>query len=298
MRLEADTTVRYGSALVTFTTLIDVPDLAAHLADDAFRVVDCQFDLHNPDWGQNAHAAAHIPGAVHADLNRDLSSRPTCTNGRHPLPNADDLRRFFGRLGIDSGIQVVAYDQDTGMFASRLWWLLRWLGHDAVAVLDGGLARWLAAGQAASSSTETVAPREFNGIPRPGFAVDVREVERAVAHGDRRLLDARAPERFDGLVEPIDKVAGHIPGARNYFFMRSLDDQGRFLPPATLRTQISAALDGSDPGQTIVYCGSGVTAAHSLLAMEQAGLSGGRLYVGSWSEWSSDERRGVEKRED
>lgn len=283
---------------MTFTTLIDVPALAAHLSDEAFRVVDCQFDLHNPAWGQHAHAAAHIPGAVHADLNRDLSGRPTGANGRHPLPDIDDLRRFFGRLGIDKGIQVVAYDQDTGMFASRLWWLLRWLGHDAVAVLDGGLARWRAAGHAASSSTETVAPREFSGTPRADFAVDVHEVERAVARSDHRLLDARAPERFDGLVEPIDKVAGHIPGARNYFFMRSLDDQGRFLPPAALRTQIAAALDGVDPAQTIVYCGSGVTAAHSLLAMEQAGLSGARLYVGSWSEWSSDERRGVEKHED
>lgn len=283
---------------MTFTTLIDVATLAAHLTDEAFRVVDCQFALNEPAWGQNAYAAAHIPGAVYADLNRDLSGRPTGTNGRHPLPDVDDLRRFFGRLGIDERIQVVAYDQNTGMFASRLWWLLRWLGHDAVAVLDGGLAGWRAAGHAASSSTETVAPREFGGTPRPGYAVDVNEVERAVASGDRCLLDARAPERFDGVVEPIDKAAGHIPGARNYFFMRSVDDRGQFLPPAALRAQISAALDGVNPDQTIVYCGSGVTAAHSLLAMEQAGLSGARLYVGSWSEWSSDAHRGVEKRDD
>ena len=283
---------------MTFTTLIDVATVSAHLTDEAYRVVDCQFALNDPAWGQKAYHAAHIPGALFADLNRDLSGRPTGLNGRHPLPEVDDLRRVFGRLGIAEGIQVVAYDQDTGMFASRLWWLLRWLGHDAVAVLDGGLAAWRAAGHAASSSPETVAPREFIGTPRAGYAADVYEVERAVASGDRRLLDARAPERFDGLVEPIDKVAGHIPGARNYFFMRSVDDRARFLPAATLRAQISTALDGVEPDQTIVYCGSGVTAAHAVLAMEQAGLSGARLYVGSWSEWSSDERRGVEKRDD
>lgn len=282
---------------MTFTTLIDAAALSAHLADEAFRVVDCQFALNDPAWGERAYRSAHIPGAAFADLNRDLSGRPTGTNGRHPLPDVDDLRRFFGRLGIDERIQVVAYDQETGMFASRLWWLLRWLGHDAVAVLDGGLAAWLASGHAASSSIEHVAPREFIGAPRAGYAVDVHDVALAVARGDQRLLDVRAPERFDGLVEPIDKAAGHIPGARNYFFMRSVDDQGRFLPAATLRTQISAALDGTDPGQTIVYCGSGVTAAHSLLAMELAGLSGARLYVGSWSEWSSDDRRGIEKRD-
>ena len=283
---------------MTFTTLIDVAIVSAHLTDDAFRVVDCQFALNDPAWGQKAYEAAHIPGALFADLNRDLSGRPTGTNGRHPLPEVDDLRRFFGRLGIAEGIQVVAYDQDTGMFASRLWWLLRWLGHDAVAVLDGGLAAWLQSGHSASSSPESVGPREFIGTPRAKYAVEVHEVERAVASGDRRLLDARAPERFNGLVEPIDKVAGHIPGARNYFFMRSLDNRGRFLPAAALHTQISTALAGVEPDQTIVYCGSGVTAAHTVLAMEQAGLSGARLYVGSWSEWSSDGRRGVEKRDD
>jgi thiosulfate/3-mercaptopyruvate sulfurtransferase len=282
---------------VTYTTLIDAATLSAHRTDEAFRVVDCQFALNDPAWGERAYRSAHIPGAVFADLNRDLSGRPTGTNGRHPLPDLDDLRRFFGRIGIDQRIQVVAYDQDTGMFASRLWWLLRWLGHDAVAVLDGGLAAWLASGHASSSTNETVAPREFITNPRAGYAADVHEVERVVARGDRRLLDARAPERFDGLVEPIDKAAGHIPGARNYFFMRSVDERGRFRPAATLRAQISAALDGAHPDQTIVYCGSGVTAAHSLLAMEQAGLNGARLYVGSWSEWSSDERRGIEKRD-
>lgn len=296
--MKADTTVRYGSARVTFTTLIDAATLSTHLSDESFRVVDCQFALNDPAWGERAYRAAHIPGAVFADLNRDLSGRPTGTNGRHPLPAVDDLRRFFGQIGIDERIQVVAYDQDNGMFASRLWWLLRWLGHDAVAVLDGGLAGWLASGRSPSTSTETVAPRKFLGTPRAGYAADVHDVERAVARGDRRLLDARAPERFDGLVEPIDKAAGHIPGARNYFFMRSVDDQGRFLPAAALRTQISAALDGANPDQTIVYCGSGVTAAHSLLAMEEAGLNGARLYVGSWSEWSSDERRGIAKRDD
>ena len=280
------------------TTLVDAPTLFARLADESLRIVDCRFLLNDPAWGENAYKTSHIPGAVYAGLNRDLAGRPTGTNGRHPLPPVEELRRTFGRLGIDRHRQVVAYDQDTGMYASRLWWLLRWLGHDAVAVLDGGLAGWIAAGFGVSSSPAAVDPVEFLGTPRPDFAVDVDEVARAVERGDRRLLDARAPERFDGVVEPIDRAAGHIPGARNYFFMRSVDDRGRFLPAAALRAQITSALDGVDPDKTIVYCGSGVTAAHNLLAMEHAGLAGAKLYAGSWSEWSSDEKRATAKKRD
>jgi thiosulfate/3-mercaptopyruvate sulfurtransferase len=284
-------------APVTYTTLIDTGTLAAHLADESFRIVDCRFALNDPAWGEQVYTASHIPGAVHADLKRHLAGRPTGTNGRHPLPPVDELRETFGRLGIDASRQVVAYDQDSGMFASRLWWMLRWLGHDAVAVLDGGFAAWIAAGHPVSSAREAEVRREFSGGPRAEYAVAIDEVAAAIEQGGHRLLDARAPDRFNGVVEPIDRVAGHIPGARNYHHLRNVGADGRLLPAATLRAQITAALDGVAPEKTIAYCGSGVTAAHNLLAMEHAGLRGARLYVGSWSEWSSDERRGVEKLE-
>ena len=198
-------------------------------------------------------------------------------------------------MGIDATRQVVAYDQDSGIFASRLWWMLRWLGHDAVAVLDGGFAAWVDAGHPVSSASEPEIRREFTGTPRADFVAVIDDVEAAMEQGGHRLVDARAPERFGGGVEPIDRVPGHIPGARNHFYMRNLDPAGRFLPPAELRQHLTAALDGVPAGKTIAYCGSGVTAAHNLLAMEHAGLRGARLYVGSWSEWSSDDRRGVEK---
>jgi thiosulfate/3-mercaptopyruvate sulfurtransferase len=282
---------------VTFTTLIDTQTLAAHLADDLFRIVDCRFALNDPAWGEQVYAASHIPGAVHADLKRHLAGRPDGTNGRHPLPAADELRATFSHLGIDARRQVVAYDQDSGMFASRLWWMLRWLGHDAVAVLDGGFAAWIAAGHPTSSAREAHIRREFTGTARVGYAAAIDDVLAVVEKGGHRLLDARAPDRFNGVVEPIDRVAGHIPGARNYYHMRNVEADGRFLPPAVLREQITSALDGVAPEKTISYCGSGVTAAHNLLAMEHAGLHGARLYVGSWSEWSSDDRRGVEKLE-
>jgi thiosulfate/3-mercaptopyruvate sulfurtransferase len=284
-------------ARVTYTTLIDTESLAAHLIDESFRIVDCRFALNDPEWGQHVYAASHIPGAVYADLNRHLAGRPTGFNGRHPLPRVEDLRQTLSNLGIDRERQVVAYDQDTGIFASRLWWLLRWLGHDAVAVLDGGLEAWVAAGQPVSSAREPEVRREFTGTPRANFSAGIDDVAAALQQGGHRLLDARAPERFNGLVETIDRVAGHIPGARNHFYKRNVDEHGRFLPPAELRERITAALDGVLPEKTIAYCGSGVTAAHNLLAMEHAGLGGARLYVGSWSEWSSDERRGVEKLE-
>jgi thiosulfate/3-mercaptopyruvate sulfurtransferase len=279
---------------MAFTTLIDTATLESQAADPAFVVLDCRFSLEDPEWGRAAYAEAHLPGALHVDLNRDLSSAPNGRNGRHPIPSVEHLRRTFGRLGIDAARQVVAYDHDTGMFAARLWWLLRWLGHDAVAVLDGGFARWVAEGRPTSSRTELAAVRHFVGEPRPDWLQTADDVEASIQRGDRRIVDARAPQRFSGAVEPIDRVGGHIPGARNYFFKRSLDEQGRFLSRAVLREQLTAALDGAAPEQTICYCGSGVTACHNLLAMEHAGLRGGKLYAGSWSEWSSDPRREVE----
>lgn len=273
-------------------TLIDVPDLIPLAEQADVRLVDCRFDLHNPPWGRAEYLRAHIPGAGYADLDTDLSGARTGVNGRHPLPAPEDLRGTLGRLGIDSRQQVIAYDQDSGMFASRLWWLLRWMGHEAVAVLDGGFAAWCAHGGATRAGTEPVEPRRFTGGPDAAHIATIDDVMALVSVGSRgRLLDARAPERFRGEVEPLDKVAGHIPGAVNHFFRSSLDDSGRFLAPAALRERLGAALGDVPASEVIAYCGSGVTACHNLLAMTHAGLTGARLYPGSWSEWSSDPQR-------
>ena len=181
------------------------------------------------------------------------------------------------------------------MFASRLWWLLRWLGHDAVAVLDGGFKKWTAEGRPTASGEASAAPRSFSGSPRPEMAVDVETVASRLGAGGPRLIDARAPERYRGDSEPIDKVGGHIPGATNHFFQWNLDEQGLFRTPEELRAKISASTGGVPADQIVCYCGSGVTACHNLLAFEHAGLAGAKLYAGSWSEWSSDPKRPVEK---
>jgi len=275
---------------MTFTTLISTAELAERLLDPAFAVavVDCRFMLDDVTWGRREYLKAHIPGAVYADLDHDLSSAKTGTNGRHPLPSPDALRATFSKLGIGDGVQVIAYDQDNGMYASRLWWLLRWMGHDAVAVLDGGFAKW---DGPVVSGEEHRAPREFVGAPREELLVEAD----AVLNSGWRLVDARAPERYRGDVEPLDKVAGHIPGAVNYFYKQNVDANGVFLPPEELRERLGAVVGDVSPSNVVSYCGSGVTGAHNLLALEHAGLHGARLYAGSWSEWSSDPSRPVAK---
>jgi len=278
---------------MAFTTLISTAVLASHL-DDAV-VVDCRSKLDDETWGELAYTASHIPGAVYADLNRDLSGPKTGTNGRHPLPDPSALARTLGRLGIASGTQVVAYDQDTGAWASRLWWLLRWLGHDAVAVLDGGFAKWTAEGRPTTSGNEYRAAREFSGTPRAEMSVDVATVASRVGSRAWRLVDARAPERFRGEKEPIDRTPGHIPGAVNHFFGGNLAVDNTFRTPEELRARFAPALGDTKPDHVICYCGSGVTACHNLLALEHAGITGAKLYVGSWSEWSADPARPVER---
>jgi len=278
---------------MAFTTLISTAALASRL-DDAV-IVDCRSKLDDERWGEREYTASHIPGAVYADLNRDLSGPKTGTNGRHPLPDPHALARTFGRLGIASGVQVVAYDQDNGSWASRCWWLLRWLGHDAVAVLDGGFAKWIAEGRPTASGAERREARDFTGAPRPGMSVDVATVASRVGSRDWTLLDARAPERFRGETEPIDRTPGHIPGAVNHFFGGNLAADKTFRTPEELRAQFAAALGTTPADHVICYCGSGVTACHNLLAMEHAGLTGAKLYVGSWSEWSADPSRKVER---
>src|SRR5262245_26595849 len=228
---------------MTFTTLIATQALAEHLDDPDVAIVDCQFDLHNPTWGEGEYLKAHVPGAVYADLNRDLAGTKTGTNGRLPLPDPVVLAETFGRLGIGPAVQVVGYDQDSGMFASRLWWLLRWLGHPTVAVLDGGLAAWRSEGRPTRSGAEHRAPRRFTGRADASRVADTRVVEQiAAGRAPGQLLDARAAERYRGEVEPIDRTAGHIPTAANRFFKDNLDATGRFLPPDPLRTEVLARL--------------------------------------------------------
>ena len=279
---------------MAFGTLISTAALALHLDDPAYVIVDCRAKLDDLDWGTREHLSAHIPGAVHADLTHDLSGPKTGTNGRHPLPDPAVLAQTFGRFGIASGVQVVAYDQENGMFASRLWWMLRWLGHDAVAVLDGGFKKWIAEGRPVQSGAVQPTARQFQGAPRPEMTVDVNDVATHLNAAGPRLVDARAPERYRGDTEPIDKVGGHIPGARNHFFQWNLDDAGLFRTPEDLRSKIASSVGDVPADRIVCYCGSGVTACHNLLAFEHAGLKGAKLFAGSWSEWSSDPSRPIE----
>lgn len=276
------------------TTLVDVDTLAAQLNDPRLAVVDCRFDLADTSWGERVYAEGHIPGAVYAHIDRHLSGPKTGANGRHPLPSPEAFASTLGTLGIDNDMQVVCYDQNFGMYASRLWWLLRWVGHDAVAVLDGGWAAWTAANGPVARGVESREPRTFTGRLRSGMTVSASDV--AARAGDRRsrLVDARAPERFRGEVEPIDPVAGHIPGAVNFPFQRNLAN-GRFAPVEEIRSRWRETLGDVAPEQVVCYCGSGVTACHDLLALEHAQLHGARLYPGSWSEWVADPSRPVER---
>jgi thiosulfate/3-mercaptopyruvate sulfurtransferase len=273
-----------------YTTLISTSDLNTS-ASDGWTIVDCRFDLQHEAWGRDQYRASHIPSAVYAHLGHDLSGPLTGRNGRHPWPSMSAMAATFGRMGIDAGTQVVVYDQDVGIFAARLWWMLRSVGHDAVAVLDGGWAKWLREGRPTRGGTEARAETTFVPNPRPEL---IANVETVIARGDTLLVDARSPERFAGKEETLDRVGGHIPGARNRFYKQNVSTDGTFRDAPALRAEFEQLLGGRSPGRTIMYCGSGVTACHNLLALEHAGLSGSRLYPGSWSEWSSDPQRPVE----
>lgn len=270
-----------------FTTLIDVATLAAHLNDPSWAVLDCRFDLADKSAGRRAYASGHLPGAVYADLEQDLSGPVTAQSGRHPLPELKPLVQRLGEWGIDARTQVVVYDASGGGIAARGWWLLRWLGHEAVALLDGGLPAWERAGYPLTAAVRTSRPRAFTERRCEG-AVSVDELQQ---DRDSLLVDARSAGRYRGEEEPIDPVAGHIPGAINAPFEANLDGEGRFLPVADLKERFAALLGDRDPASVIHYCGSGVTACHNLLAMEHVGFRGSRLYVGSWSEWISDPSR-------
>jgi thiosulfate/3-mercaptopyruvate sulfurtransferase len=274
-------------------TLIDAAALRAALGTPGLAVVDCRFDLMDAEAGRREYLAGHIPGAVFADLNRDLSAAVGPDTGRHPLPAAATFAVRMGDLGVGDHTQVVAYDAANGSLAARLWWLLHWVGHERVAVLDGGLKAWKAAGGTLQPGQITLAPTRLHAHPDPGAWVDTALIEGMPAGGENLLVDARARERFEGAVEPIDPVAGHIPGAVNHPFSANLGSDDRFLPADELRARWLARLGGRAPESVVSMCGSGVTACHNLLGLEVARLSGGRLYPGSWSEWIRDPRRPV-----
>jgi thiosulfate/3-mercaptopyruvate sulfurtransferase len=277
---------------MTYRTLISTLDLAGHVGDPAFVVVDCRHNLVDVGAGERAYRAAHIPGARFMHMDGDLSGAKTGRNGRHPLPDPAVLSTKLGFAGIDGSKQVVAYDENAGMWASRLWWLLRWLGHDAVAVLDGGLDKWLA--EARPTDDREPAPQITAFVPKmpqPVAAAD--EILRHLHDGALLVLDARAAERYRGEVEPMDPVAGHIPGARSRPYTHNLAPDGTFKPAALLRAEFEALLGAKSPSIVVHQCGSGVTSCHNVLAMEVAGLPGSRLYPGSWSEWVADPARPV-----
>lgn len=273
--------------------LVGTEELAQHLGDPEWVVIDTRHDLMDPEHGREAYAAGHIPGAFFLHVDDDLSGPRTGRNGRHPLPDLATFAAKVGRCGVTPRSQVVVYDDLAGTFAARLWWMLRWLGHDRVALLDAGYPRWVA--ERRPVTTEVPAPRAGSFVPRPrlGATVDAHFVERFREDPAVKLIDARAPERFAGAQEPIDPVAGHVPGAVNRFWKRNLLADGRFRPPAELRAEFEQLLAGADPANAVHMCGSGVTALHNLFAMELAGLPGGRLYPGSWSEWCADPSRPV-----
>lgn len=256
-------------------------------------IVDCRFDLARPDAGGAAYQAGHIPRAWYAHLDHDLAGPRVPGSGRHPLPDPEGLARLFARWGVEPATQVVAYDDSGGAIAARLWWLLRWMGHRRVGLLDGGWAAWIAAGLPVSVDTPAPATGVFHGSPGQMPVADTAAIE---AHlGDRRflILDARSGPRYRGETEPLDPVAGHVPGAVNWPYQTALDAAGHFREPADIRAALQATLAGRANGDVVVMCGSGVTACHALFAMELAGLPGGRLYPGSWSEWIADPGRPV-----
>jgi thiosulfate/3-mercaptopyruvate sulfurtransferase len=279
-----------------FTTLIDPAALAARLDDPKWVVLDCRHDLANLDAGHAAWAAGHLPGAAFVAIETELSGARRGADGafrgRHPLPDQDAFIDLLRRLGVDDDSQVVAYDAHGGMFAARLWWMLRWVGHAAVAVLDGGLPAWQAAGLPVTADAPAPRPRGAIALHATLVrTVDVAAVLRNVDDGAMTVVDARAPDRFRGENETIDPVGGHIPGARNRFFKDNLQADGRFKAPAQLQEEWTPLVGAAR--NAVMQCGSGVTACHNLLALEVAGLPGASLYPGSWSEWSADPARPV-----
>jgi len=269
------------------TTLVSTQQLADHLRE--WRIFDCRHDLMKPDLGAQQYREAHIPGALFAHMEHDLSAAKTGKNGRHPLPDPATFAAWLGKQGLGKDDQVVCYDTANGSTAARLWWMLRWVGHQKVAVLDGGLAKWTKEGRPVDAAVPRFKPTHYAAGKGAG-TVSADGVSRSPM-----LLDARAPVRWRGEQEPIDPIAGRIPGAKNRFNMENVSPDGTFKSSAELKSAFQAILKNQAPDDVVHYCGSGVAACHNLLAMEVAGLTGGKLYPGSWSEWIADPSRPREK---
>lgn len=267
--------------MISTEILVDVKTLSTRLHEPNLRVIDCRFDLAAPEDGERAYLAAHIPGAVYAHLDRDLSGEPVTDHGRHPLPAPSSIGKTFANMGVSAHSEVVVYDAQGGMIAARAWWMLRYIGLSSVAVLDGGWQAWLAAGAA----TEHGAREYPLGLLEPETAA-----ERLVVYDElvpnMQLVDARESRRYLGEFEPIDPRAGHIPGAENHFFGNNLDENRCFRSPQEIKAAFQQSIGGLPDEQTVHYCGSGVSACHNILAQVYAGLPEPRLYGGSWSEWS------------
>ena len=270
--------------------LVSTEELAQH---PEWCLFDCRHDLANPALGEQQYQEAHIPGALFAHMDRDLSAPKSGANGRHPLPEARSFISWMGKQGLQAADQIVCYDAGSGAMAARLWWMLRWAGHEQVAVLDGGIAKWLREGRPVTADVQAVTALSYPGKPRASLVATLSHVEKKLKRA--ALLDARAPARYRGEQEPIDPVAGRIPGAKNRFHNDNLTAEGTFKPADELKKEFLAVLGERSAAEVVNYCGSGVTACHNALAMEIAGLTGSRVYIGSWSEWSADPTRPISR---
>ncbi|MDD5411030.1 MAG: sulfurtransferase [Methylobacter sp.] len=278
---------------MNYTTLISAEILNQQLNNSNWVIVDCRFSLTDTEAGAKAYRHGHIPNARYAHLDKDLSSAITDFTGRHPLPDFAILAKKLGNWGITNNAQVVAYDDAGGAFAGRLWWLLRCMGHDKVAVLDGGIKQWQKLGLPITTALPTVKPATFRPYLNDTAWLNALQVQNSLARKSICLIDARTPNRYRGEQEPIDPVAGHVPGALNRTFQLNLDSNGLFLSADKLHEQFKQLIGNTSPQHVVHMCGSGVTACHNLLAMEHAGLSGSKLYAGSWSEWIRNKNRPV-----
>ena len=277
---------------MAYRTLIDTATLAGNLGDPEWRIFDVRHDLMNPDLGRSQYAEGHLPGASFVPMDVDLSGEKIGKTGRHPLPDANDFMATLGEWGLRPGQQVVVYDGSGGMYAGRLWWMLRWMGHYSVAVLDGGITKWAKEGRPLTAEVPHYTPTTYKGAPRT-MHVDVDFVQANLGKSEVTVIDARAAGRYAGIGETIDPVGGHIPGALNRPFSENLTKDGVYKAPEVLAREFAALLGNRSPKQIVHQCGSGVSACHNILAMEIAGLAGSRLYPGSWSEWCQDPARPV-----
>ncbi len=277
-----------------FTTVIKPSDVNDHLGDPNWAIFDCRFDLNDPDRGRKEYEHVHVPGAVYLNLEKQLSDNPDGSNGRHPLPSLEKQIDLVSSMGIQRQTQVVVYDDDGGGYAARLWWMLRFLGHQDVAVMSGGIQAWMAAGYAQSSGSEKRLSHPYPAKAQSDRLLTGDQLENLDAYKDVLILDSRAPERYRGEEEPLDPVAGHIPGARNRFWRLNLDTEGHFKSADEIRMELEPLVRKYKVEDAVIYCGSGVTACHNILAFMHAGYPMPRLYAGSWSEWCSDPNRAVE----